>query len=80
MELRQIIELEAKDTIGYYEAENKESFMVGVSVAFGKIKIRHDNEMAALKTQLGGYKSLYEDAIADLKTLASIINRYSDND
>ena len=29
MKLRQRIELEAKGTIGYSEAENKESFMVG---------------------------------------------------
>lgn len=32
MELRESIENKAKQTVGYSEAENKESFMTGVSV------------------------------------------------
>ena len=80
MKLRQRIELEAKSTIGYSEAENKESFMVGVSVAFSKSEEYYEREIENLKRQVGGYKSSYETATSDLKTLASIVNRYSDND
>jgi archaellum component FlaC len=80
MELRQRIELEAKDTVGYSEAENKESFMVGLSVAFSKTEEHYEKEMENLKRQVQGYKSSYENATNDLKTLASIVNRYSEND
>jgi hypothetical protein len=78
MKLRQRIELEAKSTIGYSEAENKESFLVGVSVAFSKTEEHYEREIENLKKQIVGYKSMYENANNDLKTLASIVNRYSD--
>jgi len=80
MELRKLIELESKETIGYLEAENKESFMVGVSVAFSKAKEHYDKEIETLKRQVEGYRSSYENTKNDLKTLASIINHYQEND
>jgi len=76
MNIRKRIELEAKSTIGYSEAENKESFLVGVSVAFSKTEEHYEREVENLKKQVEGYKSSYENATADLKTLASIVNRY----
>jgi prefoldin subunit 5 len=80
MKLRERIELEAKSTIGYSEAKNKKSFMVGVSVAFSKAEEHYEREIETLKKQVQGYKSIYEIATNDLKTLASIVNRYSEND
>jgi hypothetical protein len=80
MKLRQRIELEAKGTIGYSEAENKESFLVGVSVAFSKTEEHYEREIENLKKQIVGYKSMYENVNNDLKTLASIVNRYSENE
>jgi hypothetical protein len=80
MKLIERIELEAKGTIGYSEAENKESFMVGVSVAFSKAEEHYKREIENLKGQAQRYKSFYENATNDLKTLASIVNRYSEND
>lgn len=80
MKLRERIELEAKLTIGYLEAENKESFLVGVSVAFYKTEEHYEREIENIKKQIVGYKSMYENANNDLKTLSSIINRYSEND
>jgi hypothetical protein len=80
MKLRERIELEAKSTIGYSEAENKESFLVGVSVAFSKTEEHYEREIENLKKQIVGYKSMYENANNDLKTLASIVNRYSENE
>ena len=38
MDYREIIELKAKETIGYNEAEDKKSFMTGVSVAISKME------------------------------------------
>ena len=80
MKLRERIELEAKGTIGYSEAENKVSFMTGVSVAFSKAEEHYNREIENLKRQVEGYKSSYENATSDLKNLASIIKRYSEND
>ncbi len=80
MKLRERIELEAKSTIGYSEAENKESFLVGVSVAFSKTEEHYEREIENLKKQIVGYKSMYENVNNDLKTLASIVNRYSENE
>ena len=80
MKIRERIELEAKGTIGYSEAENKESFLVGVSVAFSKTEEHYEREIENLKKQIVGYKSMYENANNDLKTLASIVNRYSENE
>lgn len=78
--MKKIIELEAKRTVGYLEASSKESFMVGVSVACLKAEAHYEREIENLKKQVEGYKSSYENATNDLKTLASIVNRYSEND
>lgn len=67
MELRARIELEAKSTIGYSEAENKESFLVGVSVAFSKTEEHYNREIEMLKNQLNGYKLSHENSLTDLK-------------
>lgn len=79
MKLRERIELEAKGTIGYSEAENKESFMVGVGVSFSKAEEHYEREIENLLKQLKGCRLIYEDAIKDLKTLSSIVNRYSED-
>lgn len=80
MKLIEKIESEAKTTVGYSEAENKESFMAGVNVAFSKAEEHYEREIKRFKTQLEHYKSIYETASEDLKTMASIIKRYSDTD
>lgn len=79
-ELRKQIELATKDTIGYSEAINKESFMVGVSVALFKAEENYEKELTQLRNQIENYKSACNTYITDLKTLATIVNRYSDND
>ncbi|HRT03824.1 MAG TPA: hypothetical protein P5513_07785 [Candidatus Diapherotrites archaeon] len=48
-ELRKQIELATKDTIGYSEAINKESFMVGVSVALFKAEENYEKELTQLR-------------------------------
>jgi hypothetical protein len=79
-ELRTKIEELAKSTIGYSEAQNKESFMVGVSVAFHKTNEHYSNEVEQLKRQIDMYKSMYENLNEDMKTLTGIISRYSNSE
>ena len=73
-------ELQALNTIGYLEANDKVSFMTGVSVALHISNEYYQNEINNLKKQIEGLKYIYDSAINDLKTLSSIINRYSDID
>lgn len=78
--LREIIERSAKQTVGYSEAENKESFMVGVSVAISLTQELYLREIKDLETQLEGFRSANETYLKDLNTLSSIITRYGDSD
>jgi hypothetical protein len=80
MDYRTQVELEAKETVGYSEAVNKESFMTGVSVAISKLEIKYKHQIEQLEQQLKYSKINSETYEKDLKTLASIVNRYSDND
>jgi hypothetical protein len=77
MNLRKQIEAEAKSTIGYSEAENKESFMTGVGVAISKLEQHYEQEIKNLKNQAFSYKNAYFSG--DLKTLASIIKKYTED-
>lgn len=79
MNLRKQIEAEAKSTIGYSEAENKESFMTGVGVAISKLEQHYEQEIKNLKNQAFSYKNAYENTRGDLKTLASIIKKYTED-
>jgi archaellum component FlaC len=79
MDLREKIESEVKNTIGYSEAENKESFMVGVSVALSKTEDHYKKEIERLTKLFQDYKLNYESVSSDFKTLTSIIHKYSDS-
>jgi hypothetical protein len=78
--LKEIVELESRRTVGYTEAKNKESFMLGVNVAFSITKAHYETEIKNLKNKIEKHRSNYKDATGDLKTLASIISRYLDNE
>jgi hypothetical protein len=67
------------DTIGYAEAENKESFMVGHSVTFIKTSEYYERIINEQKNNIECYKRISEEYKADLKMLSSIINRYSED-
>jgi hypothetical protein len=79
MDYRKLIELKTKDTIGYSEAENKKSFMRGVSVAISKMEDVYNDKIKNLELQLKYTKENGETYKKDLKTLASIIDKYSEN-
>lgn len=67
---------EAKNTVGYKEAENKESFMVGVSVGFRKAEDKYDKKIIELAALAEHYKCAYENTYTDIKTLTNIIAKY----
>lgn len=78
MELdRKSIELECANTIGFSEAENKDSFMVGVSVCFSKTYEKYQTQIERLKEDLRQRTIMHEACRNDLNTLCSIINKYS---
>ena len=77
-QLREKLESQAKQTVGYSEAENKESFMVGVSVAISKAITHYELEIEQLKSQINSYKSIGEIYHDDLKTLVNIISKYQE--
>jgi hypothetical protein len=80
MELKKRIELATKDTVGYSEASNKEIFMVGVSVALSKAEEHYERELTQLRNQVENLNSACNTYMTDLKNLATIVNRYSEND
>lgn len=80
MNLRELIILEAKDTLGYAEAVDKESFLTGVGVALSKTTEYYDKRIEILNIQIESYKQLYENTVMDLTSLASIIKKYSNDD
>lgn len=80
MEISKEIKNSVKDTIGYGEASNKESFMVGANIAFYRSEEYFKSVIKSLEDQVTNYKSAYELVSNDMKTLTSILNRYSENE
>lgn len=78
MELSDRIWLESQKTAGYSEAQDKKSFMVGVSVALSKAETHYEEEIKLLKMQVDYYKSHCDIYAKDLSTLTSIISRYTE--
>lgn len=79
-DIKNKIEAAVKNTVGYAESENKESFMTGANVALSKAEELYGEEIKQLKLLLELYKAMSVEATEDMKTLASIINKYSNAD
>lgn len=65
-----------KDTIGYSEASNKESFIIGAQVAFRKAEEYFFNSLKVLNDQRDMYKKAYENTKKDMDTIVSIFKKY----
>jgi hypothetical protein len=78
--LREVLLGKAKDTIGWLEAEDRASFMTGAGVAISKTTEYYESEIEKLKNRLKFYENIEKTAVNDLKTLSSIISKYSDRD
>ena len=77
---RSTIEAQAKDTIGHEEAENKISFLVGVSVATSKAWEYFEEQIKDLEIERNTYRTMHQEVKSDIVKLCSIIERYSDKD
>lgn len=74
------IEAATRRSVGFSEAADKESFLSGVNVAIFNADVLYGQEIDRLTKLVEIYEQSNEKATNDLKTLANIINRYSDND
>ncbi len=68
-----------KDTVGYSEALNKASFLVGSQVAFAKSEEFYAAKIKELDNQLEYYKAKYESVDSDMKTIVSTFSKYTSN-
>lgn len=80
MDYRALVEKEVKGTVGFKEAEDKKSFMTGVSVAISKMENKYAKEIEKLKIQLKYANINAETYKKDLTNLSSIITKYSEID
>lgn len=78
MKKREELANQAKHTIGYLEAKDKESFMTGVGVAISLIERDYELEINGFRNHIKNLNSIAGSYENDLKTLASIVKRYSD--
>lgn len=76
MEVPNHIKEDVKNSVGYSEAVNKESFMIGASVAFSRSEDFYKSTIESLTTQLNGWKHSCESVDADMKTIVTILNKY----
>lgn len=68
----------AKDSVGYNEAVNKDSFMIGASVAASRAETIYEAKIKELETSLTLYKGMSENAHADFITLSKILRKYDE--
>ncbi len=68
----------AQNTVGYNEAFNKNSFMVGVSVATSKAIEIYEKKIQQLEAY--NWKGKYEAVKDDITSLTAILDKYSPKD
>jgi len=77
---RELIETQVKNTVGYHETEDEKSFMTGVSVAITKLESIYGERINQLEEALKNMELHALSLKTDLRTLSSIVNRYSENE
>jgi hypothetical protein len=70
------IERQIKNTVGYNEATNKDSFMVGAAIAFVKATTMYKGQIELLQRQLMQQTSEFKTVDNDMRTLVNILNKY----
>lgn len=66
------------NTVGYNEAENKKSFLAGAHVGYRKAKDEYEKEIKSLRLIASQREEMHDQVLKDIKTLVSIISKYSD--
>jgi hypothetical protein len=77
---RTILTNETKNTVGYSESTNKESFLIGVSVALSRAEAFYEKRIKDLEQEAEGWERACKSVDNDMRTLATIINRYTQQD
>lgn len=67
-----------KGTVGYHESGNKAEFIKGAQVAIGRIGELYEKRIEHYKKEVGYLEQTKESYLNDLKTLSSIILKYSE--
>ena len=62
------------NTVGHNECEHKEAFMLGAHIMHTILTRQHDREIQSVQQMLEMYKSVGDKRLADLKTIASILD------
>jgi hypothetical protein len=77
MNLHEKVSLNTKNTIGYIEACDKESFLTGVKVATSLMCDEHEKVINDLHKTMSYYKSEYKKLSKDLTTISRILHIHS---
>lgn len=65
-----------KNTVGYAEAKDKESFLTGASVAYYRLTEWYNKEINLLKSVNGQLSKQHDDVRKDMNELCRIIDKY----
>ena len=77
MELKDILLIGAKNTVGYAESKNKESFLVGVDVGFTLAKKEYESQIVALESRNKYLSNMHDKVANEIQTISDIITKYS---
>lgn len=74
------IEVIVRNTVGYFEAEDKSSFMRGANVGYSKAKEYYETQISELQKRLEMAEDLNTEARNDFRTLTDLIDKYGRQD
>lgn len=72
------IEKIIKDTVGYNEAANKKSFMIGAQVAYDLVRREKDKKIEELNRNAIFYEKEYYALLDKVKSIALFFKEYSE--
>lgn len=72
-DLKYEVELQCKRTVGYHEAVNKETYLIGVHTATQRTAVILFDKIDALNAEIKRLTTVE----SDLKTVVGIVNKYS---
>lgn len=78
MEIPNHIKDSVLNTVGYSEALNKNSFVVGAQVAFDKAEDYYTPLLDSLTKRIAKLYAEKDEAIKELTTVSNILTKYSD--
>jgi len=75
--MRKEVENSVINTVGYAEAKDKESFMIGVSVALSYAEDIYEKRIKNLEGVVSSWKATAEIVTEDMGKLVGVIRKYS---